>query len=97
MTQSLEDWKKKARKFTCGAIDDREGTLTYSINSKDLDTLIEQVWNARTEEILSMVPEELELEKGTYWHPREFIKDAITTPKISKEPTEEEKEIIRNY
>lgn len=47
MTQNnkLTEMLKRAVKATCGVENDTEGNLTYYIESKDLNSLITEVWN----------------------------------------------------
>lgn len=58
MTQSLEDLKKRAREKFIGR------DIVYvepiiEMGASELDTLIEEVWNARTEECIKIIKDEL--------------------------------------
>lgn len=87
MTQTLEDWKKK--------VHDTITTIGYAnINEGVIDGIVEQVWNARTDEVVEIVgpvdtkflqqPDAEEyLAEWAINKDRERIITTLTTPKIS--------------
>lgn len=91
MTQSLQEWKKKAReeyaeKVNCGEVYGLVGKEYVDVTEYHydfIDTLIEQVWNARGEEVME-IAEGMEQENNystAYgdWTPERAIEEEAKT------------------